>query len=160
MSSTNFERMLSLAETSFDVRNDPNQLDVNEEVIHRLLQIHPSAVVEKNEDDGPVIWIILIPTTIILMQQFLQNHISEKELFDNTPIGISYDAIYLCSAITLEEYRGKGITKNLCTEAIENIKEDNPISSIFVWSFSKEGEHLAEAIAEKTQLSLFKKLFN
>jgi hypothetical protein len=62
--------------------------------------------------------------------------------------------------MTLEEYRLKGITKNLCTEALENIKKDNPISSIFVWSFSKEGEHLAEKIAAKIQLSLFKKLVN
>lgn len=152
--------MMVLAEKSFDAKNDPNQLDVNENVIHRLLQIHPSAVVEKNEGDGPVIWIILIPTTKILMEQFLQNQISEKELFDNTLVGISYDAVYLCSAITLEEYRLKGITTNLCIEAIENIKKDNPVSSIFVWPFSKEGECLAEKIAAKTKLSLFKKFDN
>ncbi len=160
MSTSNFERMIALAEKSFDAKNDPNQLDVNEDVIHRLLQIHPSAVIEKDDGNGPIIWIILIPTTKLLMQQFLENQITEKELFENTPLGIVYDAVYLCSAMTLEEYRLKGITKNLCTEAIENIKKDNPISSIFVWSFSKEGEHLAEKIAAKTQLSLFKKLVN
>ena len=160
MSTSNFERMIALAEKSFDAKNDPNQLDVNEDVIHRLLQIHPSAVIEKDDGNGPIIWIILIPTTKLLMQQFLENQITEKELFENTPLGIVYDAVYLCSAMTLEEYRQKGITKNLCTEAIENIKKDNPISSIFVWSFSKEGEHLAEKIAAKTQLSLFKKLVN
>lgn len=160
MSTSNFERMIALAEKSFDAKNDPNQLDVNEDVIHRLLQIHPSAVIEKDDGNGPIIWIILIPTTKLLMHQFLENQITEKELFENTPLGIVYDAVYLCSAMTLEEYRLKGITKNLCTEAIENIKKDNPISSIFVWSFSKEGEHLAEKIAAKIQLSLFKKLVN
>ncbi len=160
MSTSNFERMIALAEKSFDAKNDPNQLDVNEDVIHRLLQIHPSAVIEKDDGNGPIIWIILIPTTKLLMQQFLENQITEKELFENTPLGIVYDAVYLCSAMTLEEYRLKGITKNLCTEAIENIKKDNPISSLFVWSFSKEGERIAEKIAAKTQLSLFKKLVN
>jgi hypothetical protein len=160
MSTSNFERMIALAENSFDAKNDPNQLDVNEDVIHRLLQIHPNAVIEKDDGNGPVIWIILIPTTKLLMEKFLENQISEKELFENTHVDIFYDAIYLCSAITLEEYRLKGITKNLCIEAIEGIRKDNPISSIFVWSFSKEGECLAEKIAAKTQLSLFKKLVN
>ncbi len=33
MKKNNFERMLQLVDEVFDVRNDPEQLDVNEEVI-------------------------------------------------------------------------------------------------------------------------------
>ncbi len=157
MAISNFERMIALVEASFDTKNDPNQLDVNEEVIKRLFQIHPCALIEKDDGEGPYIWIILIPTTNKLMQLFLENEITEAALFEKTPIGTQYESIYLCSAMTLEEYRNKGITKQLCLEAIENIRRNNPISSLFVWSFSKEGESLAEKIALKTGLTLFKK---
>ncbi len=157
MAISNFERMIALVEASFDTKNDPNQLDVNEEAIKRLFQIHPYALIEKDDGEAPYIWIILIPTTNELMQLFLENEITEAELFEKTPIGAQYESIYLCSAMTLEEYRNKGITKQLCLEAIENIRRNNPISSLFVWSFSKEGESLAEKIALKTGLTLFKK---
>lgn len=157
MSLSNFERMMALVESSFDTKNDPNQLDVNEDVINRLFQLHPNALIEKDDGEGPYIWIILIPTTNELMQLFLENQITEAELFEKTPIGVQYETIYLCSAMTLEEYRKKGITKQLCLEAIENMRSTNPISSLFVWSFSKEGELLAEKIAAETGLTLFKK---
>ena len=157
MSLSNFERMMALVESSFDTKNDPNQLDVNEDVINRLFQLHPNALIEKDDGEGPYIWIILIPTTKELMQLFLENEITEAELFEKTPIGAQYETIYLCSAMTLEEYRNKGITKKLCLEAIENMRMRNPISSLFVWSFSKEGESLAEKIAAETGLTLFKK---
>ena len=157
MSLSNFERMMALVEASFNTKNDPNQLDVNEEVISRLYQIHPNALIEKDDGDGPYIWIILIPTTKHLMELFLTNEISEAELFEKTPIDAEYETIYLCSAMTLEEYRNKGITKQLCLEAIKNIRQNNPITALFVWSFSKEGESLAEKIATETGLTLFKK---
>jgi hypothetical protein len=104
-------------------------------------------LIEKDDGQGPYIWIVLIPTTNELMQLFLENEITEAELFEKTPIGAQYETIYLCSAMTLQEYRNKGITKQLCLEAIENMRQNNPISSLFVWSFSKEGESLAEKIA-------------
>ena len=157
MSLSNFERMMALVESSFDTKNDPNQLDVNEGVINRLFQLHPNALIEKDDGEGPYIWIILIPTTNELMQLFLENEITEAELFEKTPIGAQYETIYLCSAMTLEEFRKKGITKQLCLEAIEKIRKENPITSLFVWSFSKEGESLAEKIATESGLTLFKK---
>ena len=52
------------------------------------------------------------------MHQFLANEISEKELFELTPLNTNYEAIYFCSALVLEEYRRKGITKQLALDAI------------------------------------------
>ena len=70
--SSNLERMIQLAEDIFANKTDPNQLDVDDKVIQRLKQIHPSTVSEYNEGDGPAAWILLFPTTIPLMQQFIQ----------------------------------------------------------------------------------------
>lgn len=157
MPKTNFERMILLAEKSFDAKNDPEQLDVTEEVISRLLKIHPSTVSEFDDGHGPVAWLIVIPTTYDLMERFLEKEISEKALFDLTPTDASYDVLYLSSALVLEEYRRKGITKQLALSAIENIRRDHPMKAIFVWPFSKEGNLMSETIARLAGLSLYKR---
>jgi len=157
MGKSNFERMLELADEAFSSRTDPAQLNVDEDVIKRLIQIHPSTVSEYDDGNGPVVWILIIPTTNELMEQFLSKNISENELFELTPTNIKYDTIYLCSAMVLEEYRGKGIAKKLTIDAINSIKRAHQVNTLFVWPFSKEGDALAEYVADQTQLPLRKR---
>jgi len=157
MGKSNFERMLELADEAFSSRTDPAQLNVDEDVIKRLIQIHPSTVSEYDDGNDPVVWILIIPTTNELMEQFLSKNISENELFELTPTNIKYDTIYLCSAMVLEEYRGKGIAKKLTIDAINNIKRVHQVNTLFVWPFSKEGDALAAYVANKTQLPLRKR---
>lgn len=159
MPKTNYERMIQLAEEVFAVKNDPEQLDVDQEVINRLQQMHPLAVSAYDDGNGPVAWLLLIPTTHDLMERFLIKEISEKELFNLTPIHTRYDALYLCSALVLEEYRRKGIVRRLALAAIENIRQDHPLKSLFVWPFSKEGDLASENLAQLTSLPLFKRLY-
>ena len=154
MSLSNFERMIQLAEEVFDSKSDPEQLEVNEEVLNHLCQIHPASVQEFDDGNGPVVWVLLFPTTNELMEDFLKNKISEKQLFELTPLNIQYDAIYLCSAMVLEEYRRKGIAQNLTKNAIDEIRKSHPITSLFVWPFTKEGSSLAEKISTSVVLQL------
>jgi len=154
---SNFERLVQLADEVFASKNDPYQLDVNQEVIERLQRIHPSTVSEYDEGNGPVAWVLVIPTTTELMNQFIENAITEKELFELTPLDSFYEALYLCAALVLEEYRGKGIAKNLTINAVENIRKDHPLESLFVWVFTKEGDVLSETIARLTSLPLLKR---
>ena len=151
---SNFERMIQLADEVFATKSDPNQLDINEEVLDHLRKIHPATVSEYDDGHGPVAWILLIPTTVELMNQFIKGIISEKELYELTPLGTKYEAVYLCSAMVLEEYRRKGIAKQLTHAALEAIRKDHPIKSLFVWTFSKEGLLGAEALARLTSLPL------
>ncbi len=44
MGISNFERMLQLADDVFAVKNDPDQLDVNPDVLDQLRRIHPATV--------------------------------------------------------------------------------------------------------------------
>ena len=157
MALSNFERMIQLAEEAFAVKNDPEQLDVNQKVIKQLQKIHPSSVSEYDDGKGPVAWILMIPTTLDLMNKFLEKKISEKELFVLTPLDTAYDALYLCSAMVLEEYRRKGIAKKLALDAIENIRKIHPVKALFVWAFSKEGDLGSERIAQLTSLPLYKR---
>jgi ribosomal protein S18 acetylase RimI-like enzyme len=154
MESDNFERMLALAEEAFDVRHDPEQLDVDETVIERLKAIHPNAVSEYADEKGPAVWILLIPTTQELMEAFLAKKISEKELFESTSPGEAYKALYLCSAMVLEEYRHKGLAKQMTLKAIAAIRHTHKIDTLFVWAFSEAGKGLAQSIAKACELSL------
>jgi len=154
---TNFERMIQLADEVFDARHDPDQLNINEAVLERLRRIHPAAVSEYDNGHGPVAWLLLIPTTADLMNKFLDNRISEKELFDTTPLDTPYDGLYLCSAMVLEEFRRKGIMKQLALQAFASIRNDHPLQSLFVWSFSEEGLLSAEAFAQEVSLPLYRR---
>lgn len=157
MTASNFERLIRLADETFAMRNDPSQLNVNEEVMTRLRKIHPRTLSEYNDENGPVAWVLLIPTTLRLMHKFLKEEISEKELFYLTPEKAQYEALYLCSALVLEEYRRKGIVRNLVMEAISEIRKDHPLQALFVWPFTREGELAAEAIAQSASLPLYKR---
>lgn len=157
MSLSNLQRMIQLAEVVFAAKTDPEQLDVNQEVIERLLAIHPSSVMEYDDGNGPVAWVLVIPTTLGVMQRFLDHDISEKELFDLTLPGESFEAVYLCSALVLEEYRRKGITKSLALKAIETIRQHHSVKALFVWAFSEAGDQASETIAREAELPLYKR---
>jgi ribosomal protein S18 acetylase RimI-like enzyme len=157
MAISNVERLIQMAENVFAVKNDPDQLDVDWKVLERLREIHPASVSELDEGMGPVAWVLLMPTTNELMKKFLANEISEKQLYEMTPIGASYDAIYLCSALVLEEFRRKGIAKELALKAIEDIHKDHPTKALFVWTFTKEGDMAADSIAKLTSLPIYKR---
>lgn len=154
---SNYERLIQLADEVFAVKNDPKQLNVNQQVIERLKKIHPATVSEFDEGNGPVAWVLVIPTTLVLMNSFLENKISEKELFELTPLDKTYEALYLCSALVLEEYRRKGIAKRLAIKAINDIRINYPLKALFVWAFTKEGDLASEAIARLAGIPLLKR---
>lgn len=158
MALSNFERLIQLADEVFAVKSDPSQLDVNPQVRERLQKIHPTTISAHDDGNGPVAWVLLIPTTLELMHSFLEQQITEKELFELTPLDVSYEAIYLCSALVLDEYRRKGITKQLALDAIEHIRKDHPLKAAFVWAFSPEGDLAAETIARLAKLPLYKRV--
>jgi GNAT superfamily N-acetyltransferase len=158
MTLSNFERMIQLSDEVFATKKDPHQIDINQDVLARLHRIHPATLSEYDDGNGPVAWILLIPTTRELMKQFLAGQLTERELFEQTPLDTPYEALYLCSAMVLKEYRRKGIAKKLILEAIEKIRKDHPVKSLFVWTFSKEGLIGSEAIARLTALPLQKKI--
>jgi hypothetical protein len=155
--SPNFERMIALVNEFFDTRNDPDQISVSAEERTRLEQLHPATMSEMSNEDGPIVWILLVPTTRPIMDRFLAGAISEKQLLMETQPDISYDAVYLCSASVLPEFRHKGLAKKVTTEAINSIRADHRIDCLFYWPFSDEGQLLAQTIANGQQLPLYEK---
>lgn len=154
MPADNFKRMMQVIDETFATRNDPGQIQMNAAQRKKLEAIHPSTLSELANEDGPLIWVLLIPTTQEVMQAFLNGKITEKELLDQTKVGQPYDCIYLCSASTLPELRGKGQTKALCIKAIKEIASQHPVRTLFVWPFTKEGDYLAQGIAKALGMEL------
>ncbi len=157
MSPSNYERLIKLAEEVFDFKNDPDQLNVDQEIIARLKKIHPSTMSEFSDENGPVAWLLVIPTSVELMERFLSKEITEKELYEMTPENTEYDALYLCSGLVLPEYQRKGIIQRLAINAIEEIRKDHPIRFLFNWAFTEGGDRAAEKLAELTGLPLLKR---
>ena len=122
--------MIQLAEETFSVRTDPNQLDVTEAVIEKLREIHPATLSEHTVDDGPVVWILLIPSSTETMHRFLNEEISERELLNEVIPGQVYDSIYLCSALVLPEFRKKGLAMQLTLEAVSSTHLTLPTSDL------------------------------
>lgn len=146
--------MIEIIDDVFATRNDPGQLQVTPEDRQRLQELHPATLTEYNEGNGPCVWVLLIPTTSAIMNDFIKGRIGETELLWKTTPGEKLDCVYLCSATTLPEYRNKGITSRLTLDAIAAIQRDHPVTTLFVWPFTEEGKSLAEKIAKKAGLPL------
>ncbi len=155
--SKNFARMMQVIEDTFAMRDDPGQIEVNAQQRRKLEALHASTLSELANEDGPLIWVLLVPTTRALMYAFLDGSISEKELLEQTPVGVAYDCLYLCSVSALPEVRGKGKSKDLCLQAIRAIAANHPIQCLFVWPFSKEGLLLAQGIGKELGMEVLVK---
>ena len=144
MAQENYYRMLQLIDTVFSARKDLNQIKVNQKVMKKLELISPATLSELADENGPTIWILIIPTTKKVMDDFLNKTISEKEILSKTKPGQKYECIYLCSATTLPEHRGKGETKKLCIKGIKTISKDYPIQTRLLRVDSTQGESYRE----------------
>jgi GNAT superfamily N-acetyltransferase len=156
-SEKNLQRMIQLVDEAFNTRRDPRQISVNRQTMERLQRLHPDTLAERRTKNGPVAWMLVFPTTRILMQQFLTRRISEKTLLRKTRLNSVYDCIYLCSALVLPEYRGRGLATKLMVSSIQRIRRDHSIRCLFYWGFSREGRNLARAVAREVALPLSKR---
>jgi len=150
----NLTRMIRLVGEVFDTRNDPSQISVDQKVVARLRKIHPDTMTERHTKNGPIAWMLVFPTTNELMEDFLGGRITENELLKRTPTRAKYDAIYLCSALILPEYRRRGIARRMLFETVKSIRRDFPIRTLFCWPFTSAGRKLAAAVAREAKLPL------
>lgn len=146
---TNYDRMMQLADQVFAMHADPAQLQVDANVLERLQRIHPATRGEVADADGPIAWVLLIPTTRPLMEDFLAGSLTEQELYDRTPEGATYAAVYLCSVLVLPEHQHKGLAKRATLDCLARIQNDHPIVALFCWPFTTGGEALAKVVAAK-----------
>lgn len=133
------QKMDLIAESVFGTFRDPNQIPVTKESGRKLDKLTPHWIkYELDEKGNPISWVVVLPTQLNLMKKFLKNEISEKQLLDLTKPQKTYKAIYLCVAITVPEYRRKGLATKLLKEALNLIPHVENVV-LFSWPYSKEG---------------------
>ena len=153
-------KTIKIAESFFGTQHDPEQIPINKESHEKLLSLNKNSVLYELDEKGePVSWVIVIPTTEILMKDFLSSKINEKELFDMTKPGEKYDSLYFCSAFTVPEFRNKGLALKLAESAIRKISGDRSMN-IFSWAYSPEGTGLIKKLEDKLGVKILLKKQN
>lgn len=137
------EKMLSMGERFFGTVVDSEQMPVTKESYYKLQKLHPKTVVYRIEHGEPVSWVVVLPTSTELAGQFLRGKINERELLDLTKPQDEYEALYLCAAFTVPEYRRKGYVLELFKEAVNGIPHVSD-AMLFAWPFSDEGRRVME----------------
>lgn len=139
------EKMFGLAEDFFATHNDPSQIPVTTEALARLNALHPATVLFRLEEGELVSWIVSLPTQRALMEQFLHGEITERQLLEKTVPQETYEALYMCSAFTVEVHRRKGYALSLFAEALRRLPLE-PSAPLFAWPVSYEGKMTAEKL--------------
>lgn len=157
MQLTNYQRLIALAEKTFNLKNDSSQLHIGYNEIKTLRSIHVHTVNEYTINNEPVAWLTIIPSNEELMRLFLDDKLNEKELYNYSIKLSDFNTLYLCSALVLEEYQKKGIISNMAVAAIQSLKTSYSIKALFAWPFTEAGKKAALSIANKVSLPLFLK---
>ncbi len=136
------------AENIYGTKDDPEQIPISDESYKRITRINPDTLLYLDDGKGNVLsWSVVLPTTRTLADLFIDGEISERELFDRTPEGGIYDALYICSIITLPEHRRKGYATVLLKDAIARFPVANEY--LFADGWSKEGKAMIHIAQEK-----------
>lgn len=142
-------KIREMSERYFGTANDPNQMQVSEWTVGRLNGLHPLTLHARIGNGEPISWTVAIPTSKEAAERFLRGEISERELADTASPSDRYEALYLCMAFTVPEYRGRGYATELFLEALAGmpLEED---SLIYAWIWSEEGERLVKRLEAET----------
>lgn len=144
------EQTMKLAEQYFKTADDPDQMPVNMESHNKLVALSPDCmVIGYDKNDDVVGWVVTLPTTTVLMADFLEKKITEKQLLDLTTPQKEYEALYISAVFVLPQYRGKGCGSELVFEVIKKFTHKGRLPKLFAWIYSKEGGELVKSVSKK-----------
>lgn len=144
-----FEKVLKISEEFFGTGTDPDQMPVTKETADTLFSIHHDTVLYKFDESGnPIAWSVIVPTSVEVMNKFLNKEISEKELLAIAAQEKRFDALYLCAVFVLPEYRRQGYAKQLLLDGVTKISNGRQLP-LYCWIYSDEGKRLIHALAQE-----------
>jgi GNAT superfamily N-acetyltransferase len=147
MNKDSFEKIKKISEEFFGTKSDPEQIEINQENADELYKLHSGTIIYKfNEKDEPIAWVTTIPTSIHVMNDFLDKKISERELMGLALKEKSFEALYLCGVFVLPEYRNMGYGKSMLLQGIEKVSQDKDIP-LYCWNYSEEGRMLIKSLS-------------
>jgi GNAT superfamily N-acetyltransferase len=145
-----FLRHAKQVESFFGTVGDANQVPITINTCRKLVAMHPHSLIYAVDDRGNVFGsICVIPTTKELSRRFVRGVITEKELFDQTPVQAHYGALYLCSIFVVPAYQGKGYAQALVRRAAELLQPDFASADLFSWTVTGKGKRLVKGMEKK-----------
>jgi GNAT superfamily N-acetyltransferase len=138
----------------FDLLNDDSQIDADERTFRYSLEIGGITIIAL-EDDVLLGWCFAFPTNTDLMKRFVNNEITEYELFWSTEKDENYDAIYLCAIYVFEKHRSRGIGKMLTDACLQPLLKDSV--TVFYEPYSEEGKRLGESVLKDVKYKVIVK---
>ncbi len=142
-----FDKMLKISEEYFGTANDPDQIPISKEAGDKIRSIHPETILYKFNKGNPIAWEVIIPTSLSVMNNFLHKKISERVLFEIAVKEKKHEALYLCSAFVLPEYRGRGYAKELIMKGIATLSQNKELP-LYCWIYSNEGKNLVDSLSK------------
>lgn len=159
MTERTIEQILLYAEQFFGTQNDPTQLPATRESFDALLALDERGIVTELTEEGDLIgWMVTVPTTAEQMESFVNERITEAELFSNSIIPRAHtgyvEAVYLCAVFVLPEYRQKGYGRGLVQKAVRLYREENSEAQFFTWPWSCAGRKVVKKIADEEGITI------
>lgn len=141
------EEISDIAEGLFDTGHSEDQIPIEEATVVKMdLLTRDWLVCVLDEKGNPISWVMIVPTQKELAKKFINKEISEKELFVETEFAEQYDALYLCSAITIPEFQKRGLVTLLTLGLIQKIPHTaDPV--IFSWPTTVPGKIALTALS-------------
>lgn len=141
------EKMNAMAIELFHTENDDTQASPTLEKSLQVINKEKYNFISVNNDkDEPIAWSLVMPTSLEVMDNFLSEEITERELLEISRTDNKFEALYLFSVIVLPEYRRKGLGQFLFKTQIEYFKERYDITEVYSWWFSEEGKKLGDSL--------------
>lgn len=139
-------QVVAAYEATFGTKTDPDQMQVTQESREKITKLMPNWLVYRVGQVGELMaFANVVPTTREVAERFLSGEITEREILELTKSQERYTALYLCSAVTLPEYRRQGLALELSKELIANaLLTDDAL--LFAWIFSNEGDRLVRKL--------------
>lgn len=139
------EKMNKIAVEFFGTE-DKTMVDPTTENAKKMIVLEKNTFVYYKKDDEPISWSLVLPTSKENARQFLAEEITERELFDKSAENPSFESLYLFAAVTVPNYRKKGLGSSLMKYQIDYFKKKYQIKDFYAWTLSKEGKALIKSL--------------
>lgn len=158
ISRKDFYDAVKLHVEEFEVESDFEQIQEEDVPYEKLIKNDCEEECILKDHDVVIGSTFVILTSIDIMNLFLQGKITERELLFESRKIKSYNSIYLCSSIIIQEYRRFGLIFEAGKILLKKIIEKNNFNPvIFGWTFSEAGSNLLKKTAKHFNLEYFEK---
>ncbi len=133
---------------------DKYLVEANLENDLKIQNLEINNIVCFKDNEKPIAWSIVLPTSRGSKTKFLNREITENQLFEDSINNQSFESLYIFAAIVLPNYRKRGFAKELARYQINYFKSTYKITDYFAWIFSPEGEKLIKSLESHNSIKI------